>query len=83
MSHTPSRWRFVLVAFVLAAVTACQHAPVTGRSQFILIPESQDAGLGLSAYRDILSKSEISRDRELNERVRRVGRRIAAVWIRF
>ena len=79
ISHTLNRWRTVLVAFVLVTLTACQQAPVTGRSQFILIPESQDAGLGLSAYREILSKSEISRDQELNDRVRRVGRRIAAV----
>jgi predicted Zn-dependent protease len=61
------------------AVAACQQAPITGRQQLILLPESQDAQMGLEAYQEIKQESRISRDPELNRRVREVGRRIAEV----
>ena len=67
-----------LLGLVLA-VAACQQAPVTGRQQLILLPESQDAQMGLEAYQEIKQESRISRDPELNRRVQEVGRRIAAV----
>ncbi len=63
----------------LGLLVACQTAPITGRSQFILIPESSDAALGLEAYNAILAESEISNDPALNGRVREVGHRIAAI----
>lgn len=61
------------------ALAACQSAPVTGRSQLILLPESQDAGMGLQAYQQIKQQERVSRDPELNRRVEEIGRRIAAV----
>jgi len=66
------------IGVLCAALAACQAAPVTGRNQLIVMPESQDAQLGLDAYQQILSESEISNDSELNRRVSEVGRRIAA-----
>jgi metalloendopeptidase OMA1, mitochondrial len=80
--RTPPRGALhaAVVALSLAAiVAACQQAPVTGRQQFILLPESQDAQMGLQAYQEIKQESEISRNSELNRRVQRVGRRIAEV----
>jgi predicted Zn-dependent protease len=64
---------------IIVMLAACQQAPVTGRQQLILLPESQDAQMGLQAYQEIKQESRISRDSALNERVQRVGRRIAAV----
>ena len=61
------------------ALAACAQAPVTGRQQLILLPESQDAQMGLQAYQQIKQESRISQDPELNRRVQEVGRRIAAV----
>jgi metalloendopeptidase OMA1, mitochondrial len=66
------------LAFAVA-LAACAQAPVTGRQQFILLPESQDAQMGLQAYQEIKQESNISRDPELNRRVQEVGRRIAEV----
>jgi metalloendopeptidase OMA1, mitochondrial len=63
---------------VVAVLAGCQSAPVTGRNQLIVLPESQDAQMGLDAYQQILSESEISNDPDLNRRVQEVGRRIAA-----
>jgi predicted Zn-dependent protease len=67
-------WVGLLVAL---AVSACQQAPVTGRNQLILVPESQDAQMGLEAYQQIKQESKVSGNAELNRRVQRVGRRIA------
>jgi predicted Zn-dependent protease len=72
--------RSALAGLSLAlAVAACAQAPVTGRQQLILLPESQDAQMGLQAYQQIKEESRVSRDAELNRRVQEVGRRIAAV----
>ena len=62
----------------LLLLSACQTAPVTGRSQLILIPESMEMELGLTAYKDALKKAKLSEDREVVDMVNRVGRRIAA-----
>ena len=68
-----------LLALHALLLGACESAPVTGRNQLILLPESQDAELGLQAYRQIRSEERVSRDAALNRRVQEVGRRIAAV----
>lgn len=84
--RAPRRYRDMThclrVCIVLALawfLASCQAAPVTGRGQLILLPESQDAELGLTAYRQILSESKISKNQELNRRVEEVGQRIAAI----
>ncbi|MGH6619624.1 MAG: M48 family metallopeptidase [Alphaproteobacteria bacterium] len=76
------RARALFLAATLAAgvaVTGCETAPVTGRQQMILMSDSQATEMGLTAYKQILKESKISPDKEMNERVRRVGQRIAAV----
>jgi metalloendopeptidase OMA1, mitochondrial len=72
--------RNVLVGLTCAvALVACAQAPVTGRNQLILLPESQDADMGLQAYQQIRQQEQVSRDAALNQRVQTVGQRIAAV----
>ncbi len=77
------RWRglapALLPVLLVVLLAACEAAPVTGRSQLILVPESQDAELGLQAYQQIKDETKISKDPALNRRVETVGRRIAAV----
>ena len=67
----------VFLATALIAVTACETVPVTGRSQLRLLPEGAEVEMGLTAYREVLSKGKISGDSTLNAQVTRVGRRIA------
>ena len=68
-------------ALMLSLLTlfACATAPITGRQQFILVSEPEEQQLGLTAYREILSKEKMSGDRRANALVQRVGKRIAAV----
>ncbi|MBS0523040.1 MAG: M48 family metallopeptidase [Proteobacteria bacterium] len=64
-----------LLAFCLLA--ACESAPVTGRSQMMLVSESEERQLGAQAYRQVLASEPRSHDVEFNALVEKVGRRIA------
>jgi predicted Zn-dependent protease len=67
----------LLPLLLLILCVGCATAPVTGRSQLILIPESTEIALGLQSYREILGKSKLSQDQQLVAMVRKVGNRIA------
>ena len=62
----------------LAVLAACESAPITGRSQLMLVSESEERQMGLQAYQQVLSKEPLSYDAETNALVEKVGRRIAA-----
>lgn len=66
-----------LPALSLILLVACATAPYTGRSQFMLISENQEAGMGEEAYRHILRDSVLSNHQEALRIVRKVGERIA------
>src|ERR1700704_3649905 len=70
----------LLLALIGVAVllAACESAPVTGRSQMMLVSENEERQMGLQAYREVLSKEPLSEDAQANELVQKVGRRIAA-----
>ncbi len=71
-----------ITAFFLAvsAVVACSTNPVTGRSQFKLVPEQQLQSMATQQYQQFLSENRTvspSADRDA-EMVRRIGQRLAA-----
>ncbi|WP_262691018.1 M48 family metallopeptidase [Kordiimonas aestuarii] len=70
-----------LTAFIAAlTLTACVTTnEVTGRSQFITIPPSQDAALGLEAMNEVKKTTDVETDSPDAKRVQRIGRRIAAI----
>lgn len=73
------RLTWVLTAVALAALAvACTRAAYTNRNQMLLISEGEETSLGIQAAQDVLKKEKESTDPLLNERVKRVGRRIAA-----
>ena len=65
------------LGLLLVLAAACQTVPVTGRHELLLLPESSEQSMGLSAYQEVLKKSKVSADPTLNAQVTRVGRRIA------
>ena len=71
--------RAALAAAMALVLAGCASAPITGRNQLILLPESQDAEMGLAAWQEIREQQPVSNNRELQARVERIGRRIAAV----
>lgn len=60
-------------------VAGCATAPVTGRSQFIMISPQQSQALGVSAYQQIKQQTPIVTGTEQAWMVGRVGQRIAAI----
>ncbi|MCI0546652.1 MAG: M48 family metallopeptidase [Candidatus Rokubacteria bacterium] len=73
-------WRPGLAFGVLVAVIAvgCESVPITGRSQIMLVSPGDETKMGVQSYRDIVSKSAVSKDPAVNALVVRVGQRIAA-----
>jgi len=63
----------------LFLIVACQTVQQTGRSQFIIVSESQELKLGDDAYKETLSKERLSTRKDWQAQLRRVGQRIAAV----
>jgi predicted Zn-dependent protease len=72
--------RGIAAAIVAAGLLgSCQEAPITGRNQLILMPESQAEQAGLQAYQQIKQQEKVSNNAELNREVQEVGHRLAAV----
>ncbi len=67
----------LLLAPVLLTVAACTQAPVTGRQQLILMSQQEAAQMGAQAYQQVLNEKGVSSNQALQQRVDRVGGRIA------
>ncbi len=73
------RKRLLAVVALLAGLGAsCATAPLTQRSQLILVSPTYEARLGAQAFETVSKKGKRSRDRALTAVLERVGRRIAA-----
>ena len=69
---------FLLVSVLFCfTLISCYQAPITGRTQFILLSESQEIQMGLVAFQDVLKKEKLSTNTKYNSSVTRVGKRIA------
>lgn len=76
------RW-WVLILFGAYALwfwfTNQEESSLTGRTQLISSTAQEEAALGLQAYRQILSQSDVLDSGQLPERVREIARRLVAV----
>lgn len=70
---------FISVLLLSSTVLSCYKAPVTGRSQFIIISQDQENEMGLTAFNEVLKNEKLSTNQTYNDAVTRVGQRIAAV----
>lgn len=70
--------RFLLLCGMVGLFSGCQNVPLTGRSQLQMVSESQERRMGLTSFKEILEKEKLSSDPVINERVTRIGQRIAA-----
>ncbi|HQP31617.1 MAG TPA: M48 family metallopeptidase, partial [Deltaproteobacteria bacterium] len=70
----------ILILFLLVILgSGCATAPITGRTQLLIVPEGDEIALGLKSYQEVLSKAKISKDPKVNVQVKSVGTRIASV----
>jgi len=65
-------------AVSILLLAGCVTNPETGRSQLMLVSQSEEAQMGLSSFTQIKQQEKISTDPVANARVQRVGKRIAA-----
>lgn len=74
------RWiRLTPLLMITAWLSACETAPVTGRSQLILVDDAQVQQLGLQAYEEMKREQPLSKNQSLTNRVQSVGRDIARI----
>ena len=71
--------RTCLLLAAACLLMSCATVPETGRSQLLLVSSSQEMQLGLTEFEKLKQSTPISHDAALNDLVRRVGQRIAAV----
>jgi predicted Zn-dependent protease len=69
---------FAGAVLVAGAFSGCTTVNETGRSQLMLVSPSQEAQMGLSAFSQIKKEEKVSKDPDLNKRIQRIGKRIAA-----
>jgi predicted Zn-dependent protease len=70
------KWELPLVALLLLMMVSCSTAPVTGRSQLDLVPDSTMLSMSFQQYDEFLQNHQLSQDQGKVQMVRRVGRRI-------
>ena len=63
----------------LLAFHGCRSAPITQRTQLLLLPESQEVAMGRAAFSQMLDDEPLSTNSEYQAVVQRIGHRIAAV----
>jgi predicted Zn-dependent protease len=66
------------VCLLVLTLLACQTVQQTGRTQFVVVSESEESQLGTDAYREMLKKHQPSTRQDWQTQLRTVGQRIAA-----
>lgn len=69
-------WPFLVIPLALLCA-ACQTVPVTGRSQFIVVPETTMVGMAADQYLRVKKETPLSNDARQTAMVKRVGKRIS------
>ena len=67
-----------LIAF-LSILISCQTAPVTGRSQLILVSPQEASQMGNAAFQEVIKEEGISDNPQYKSRLTRVSSRIVSV----
>ena len=83
-SFIPKKLRLSILVLLTVSVLSipflsCYTAPVTGRSQFIILSQAQENEMGVTAFNEVLKNETVSKNQSYNAAVTRVGERIAAV----
>ncbi len=68
--------RHSLLVVLLLSLSACSTVPITGRTQFNLIPGSSMMSMSLQQYDQFLKEHKVSTDQQQTATVKRVGANI-------
>lgn len=71
------RYKLIGVLLIILIISGCYTGPETGRSAFTIVPDAE--ALSLQQFNQLKRTEERVNDWETNERLQRVGRRIAGL----
>ncbi|MGD9971196.1 MAG: M48 family metallopeptidase [Sulfuricurvum sp.] len=71
--------RYATLLAAALILGGCTKTPVTNRSQFIMVSPQEEMTMGATEAQKVVQGSKISTDKVLQERIKRIGKRIAAV----
>lgn len=71
--------RPLLLALTLGLLAGCYEVPVTGRRAMNLVDDKEVTKMSIGMFDDMKRRYRVSRDRERNEQLQRVGHRLAKV----
>ncbi|PLY07576.1 MAG: peptidase M48 family protein [Arcobacter sp.] len=69
----------IALSFIVLFVGCTNKAPITNRSQLILMSQSEELALGEKSYKDTLKKSKVIRGTRDANRIKNIGYKIAKV----
>lgn len=70
---TPTLLKHLLLLLFFSLVSGCSTNPVSGKSDFVLMSESQELSLGRQSHREVLEKYGAVEDKKLQRYVQRIG----------
>ena len=80
-------FRVLSMLAIAVVVAGCQSAPVTGRNQFIIVPESQAIQASTQAYAEVLApiqkQGKLNDDPAMKARVDKITARLVAQAIKY
>ncbi len=68
--------KLILVVCLSLGILGCSNAPVTGRRQLMVVPNSTMFSMSFSQYNSFLKENKISKDKEKRDLVKKVGKNI-------
>lgn len=71
--------RFILTTLVVLLLAGCYAVPVTGRHAINLVDDKDVTKMSIAMFDDMKRQYRVSRDRALNDQLKRVGDRISKV----
>ena len=72
--------KYILVLISAFLIIGCTNkAPITNRSQMILISQDQELALGEKSYKDTLKESEVITNTKKANKIKEIGQKIAKV----
>ncbi len=79
LDRRSSLLRMALGIASCGCLSGCRSAPMTGRKQLLIMPESEEVSLGQKTYGEVTADGKETTNAHYSELVSRVGHRIAAV----
>ena len=79
MNHSPLPRICIILIAAVCMLSGCYTVPITGRTAFVAVSQSEETSLGLQAYTDTKQKTPITKDAATSARITGIGKRIAAI----